>query len=100
MKFSTTTLPRSDASSSLPGLSSRDNVKFCGCGRRSAPVHDLPDQQREQPGDEGDGRELSCQLEPRRHQAGTMITGVPTATWLKSHSAEGMNMRMQPCEAE
>src|SRR6202008_165336 len=33
-------------------------------------------------------------------QAGTMKTGVPTCTWLKSHSADGMNMRMQPCGAE
>ena len=39
-------------------------------------------------------------LSATRHQAGTMNTGVPTVTWSNSHSADGMNMRMQPCEAE
>ena len=29
-----------------------------------------------------------------------MNTGVPTFTWLKSHSAEGIAIRIQPCEAE
>jgi hypothetical protein len=29
-----------------------------------------------------------------------MNTGVPTFTWLNSHSASEMRMRMQPCEAE
>src|SRR5436190_12946947 len=35
-----------------------------------------------------------------RPQAETMKTGVPTCTWLKSHSASEMSMRMQPCDAE
>ncbi len=30
----------------------------------------------------------------------TMKTGVPTSTWLKSHSACGISMRMQPWDAE
>ena len=29
-----------------------------------------------------------------------MKTGVPISTWLKSHSASGIRIRMQPCEAE
>jgi len=29
-----------------------------------------------------------------------MKTGVPTSTWLKSHSACGTSIRMQPCESE
>jgi hypothetical protein len=29
-----------------------------------------------------------------------MKTGVPMWTWLKSHSASGMCIRMQPCEAD
>ena len=29
-----------------------------------------------------------------------MKTGVPTSTCSKSHSASGIAMRMQPCEAE
>ena len=29
-----------------------------------------------------------------------MNTGVPTATWLNSHSASRMYIRMQPCESE
>ena len=35
-----------------------------------------------------------------KHYAATMKTVVPTVTWLKSHSASGMCIRMQPCEAE
>jgi len=69
-------------------------------GRLAAAVQLLPDQKPEQAGDQPDREQLQCLLGARRHQAGTMITGVPTWTWLKSHSAEGMNMRMQPCEAE
>jgi hypothetical protein len=37
---------------------------------------------------------------PDRPYAATMKTVVPTETWLKSHSASGIRMRMQPCEAE
>ena len=32
--------------------------------------------------------------------AGTMYTGVPISTCANSHSACGISMRMQPCEAE
>jgi hypothetical protein len=32
--------------------------------------------------------------------AGTMKTGVPISTWSNSHSAYGMYIRMQPCDAE
>ena len=37
--------------------------------------------------------------EPSRYLA-MMKTGVPTFTCWKSHSASGIRMRMQPCEAE
>src|SRR5205814_10224206 len=68
--------------------------------RLAAAARHLPDQQREQRRDERDRQHLATELEARGHQAGTKITGVPTLTWPKSHSADGMNMRMQPCDAE
>ena len=42
---------------------------------------------------------LRAELQPRGHPE-TMKTVVPMFTWLKSHSASLMCMRMQPCEAE
>src|SRR5207244_3460740 len=56
-------------------------------------VRDVPDEQAEQGEHDGDGGEL-CEA---AHQ--TMNTVVPMPTWLKSHSASGMCMRMQPCDA-
>jgi hypothetical protein len=32
--------------------------------------------------------------------AETITTGVPTETWPNSHSASGIRIRMQPCDAE
>ena len=110
-------LARSDASSSFPRPSRRVSVKFFGCGGRAAPVHDLPDQEPEERRRRGRPPAPARQLRravissevtrssgaPRTQSpdhAGTMITGVPTCTWSKSHSADGMNMRMQPCDAE
>src|SRR5581483_7027952 len=67
--------------------------------RRMRLMRQLPHEQREQPGDGGERDALRGELEGT-HQAATMYTGVPTFTWLKSHSACGMCMRMQPCERE
>ena len=33
-------------------------------------------------------------------QLSVITTGAPISTWWKSHSASGICMRMQPCEAE
>src|SRR4029453_6942365 len=59
-----------------------------------------PDQQREQAHDDGDCECLRSQPDGACHQAATMKTVVPISTWLKSHSACRMCMRMQPCETE
>ena len=105
-------MPRSDASESLPVPVEAREVEVRRGGRfpfassrgdALVLVHDLPDEQGEQPGDDRDRQRLQARLQPRRHdvtQAGTMKTGVPTSTWSNSHSASGMYMRMQPCEAE
>jgi hypothetical protein len=47
-------------------------------------------------------RARRCSDGPTRSEAYalTMKTGVPMRTWPKSHSASGIRMRMQPCEAE
>ena len=60
---------------------------------------DLPDQEGEQREDQPDREGLGTELDARGH-AETMKTVVPIRTWLKSHSASEMCMRMQPCEAE
>ena len=62
-------------------------------GAAAAAVRDVPDEQAEEGEHDGDGGEL-CEA---AHQ--TMNTVVPMPTWLKSHSASGMCMRMQPCDA-
>ena len=59
----------------------------------------LPHEQPEQPGDEGEGANLSDEPDPAGHAA-TMKTGVPTSTCVNSHSTWGISIRMQPCEAE
>ena len=80
----TTTLPRSDASESLPVRSRRDEVEV----RRGGPlalgelvgdalvlVGDLPDEQREQPATTRDGSACEAELQPRgahANYAGTM----------------------------
>ena len=62
--------------------------------------HDAPDEQREQPHDERNGQRLGTEPELASHQVGMMKTVVPMFTWLKSHSASGMCIRMHPCETE
>ena len=89
----------------MPGSPIRLRVKFgagfADCGLLAAALGELPDEQREQQGHEPDRQCLRAELQPCAHlTAETMKTGVPTVTWLKSHSASGMCMRMQPCEAE
>ena len=59
-----------------------------------------PDQQREKAEDESEREALRGEPGRTRHQAATMNTVVPTSTWLNSHSASGMCIRMQPCETE
>src|SRR5205807_4811334 len=66
--------------------------------RRLVTLHDLPDEQPEQRDDEPERCDLPGELE--RLHAATMNTVVPRSTVLKSHSASGMYIRMQPCEAE
>ena len=102
-------MPRSDASASLPCRVEPREVKCGAAGRfpfelRATPLpwcDDLPDEQAEQ---SGDGRDRTpCRPSFSRRgtsYAGTMKTGVPTSTWSNSHSACGMYIRMQPCEAE
>jgi len=52
--------------------------------------------------DEPDGQNLRAELQASGHRtyAETMKTVVPIVTWLNSHSASEMCIRMQPCEAE
>ena len=50
---------------------------------------------------DADGDALSGELGAACHgQRSTMKTGVPTLTCRNSHSASGIRIRMQPCEAE
>ncbi len=83
-KFSTTTLPRREASRSLPGASSRGRSNY-GCRRRPplvelaggalALVHHLPDQEAEETRDGRDRERLQADLQPWRpygNYAGTM----------------------------
>ena len=65
----------------------------------AVPERDLPDEEPEQRGDERDRDDLADRLRPPGHAA-TMKTGVPTSTWVNSHSTCGISIRMQPCEAE
>ena len=102
-KLSTTTLPRSDASESVPGRVDararerrrRDDLLRVDLLRdlAAASVREIPDEQPEQAEHDGDGGDLR----DAAHQ--TMKTVVPTSTWSKSHSASGTCIRMQPCEA-
>src|SRR5439155_7450011 len=59
----------------------------------AALVRDVPDQHAEQCQHDRDRYGLSSTPD---HQ--TMKTVVPTSTWLKSHSACGISIRMQPCD--
>src|SRR5262249_17513411 len=63
-------------------------------------VHHAPDEQGEQRDDECYGQRLGTEPELARHQVGMMKAVVPTFTWLKSHPASGMCIRMHPCETE
>ena len=65
-----------------------------------AVMGDTPDQQGEQAEHESQRQPLCCEPYRAGHQAATMNTVVPTSTWLNSHSASGMCMRMHPCETE
>src|SRR5919204_2982848 len=64
------------------------------------PVHDAPDQQREQRRHQRNGERLRKEPQAAGHQSGTIKTAVPMRTWTKSHSASGMRIRMHPCETE
>ena len=106
--MSTTDLPAQRGELQRPGrVDPRSSVKFgAGLADRAPPcrepLRELPDEQREQQDDEPDRQCLRAELQPccGHLTAATMKTGVPTVTWLKSHSASGMCIRMQPCEAE
>ena len=60
---------------------------------------ELPDEQREQPTTSRDRDDLPDRLRAAGHAA-TMNTGVPTSTWVNSHSTWGISILMQPWEAE
>ena len=49
---------------------------------------------------EPQSQDVPPRLRPHGIYASTMKTGVPMRTWPNSHSASGMRIRMQPCEAE
>ncbi len=74
----------------------------------SEPVNELPfgnHEQDDEPEDRAyyateDGHDRERKRKLRRAYASVMATGVPILTCWKSHSASGMCMRMQPCEAE
>ena len=64
-------------------------------------VQQRPGEEDEEERDEADGHALGHEPSTRRHRYLLMMkTGVPTSTCWKSHSASGMRMRMQPCDAE
>ena len=71
-----------------------------GGGAALGVAHDTPDEHCEQGEDDGDRQHLAGASQAQSHQAETMNTGVPTFTFLNSHSADGIAMRMQPWEAE
>src|SRR3954452_1827819 len=105
-KLSTTTLPRSDASCSVPGPSSRRSSKS---GARFPIPTFFPLPWTSFHTSSASSRATSptattCapsfSLAVTSAHAETTKTVVPTVTWLKSHSASEMCMRMQPCEAE
>ena len=83
-----------------PGRSPR-----AAAAARSPPssVDERPDEQGEEQRDEPDGDALGdepARAGPSTAHRETMKTGVPTFTCRKSHSASGIRIRMQPCEAE
>ena len=65
-----------------------------------AVVRHTPDEQGEEPENESESEALRCEPYRARHQAETMNTVVPTSTWLNSHSASEMCIRMQPWDTE
>ena len=68
-------------------------------GAATAPERQLPHEQDEEPGHRRQRDDLSDRLRSAGHAA-TMKTGVPMSTWVNSHSTCGINIRMQPWEAE
>ena len=109
-KLTITGFPLRSASDSLPpSASSRlsSNAGAAGCFplassiRRSAAraERELPDEQAEQQRDGTDREDLADGPRATGHAA-TMKTGVPTSTWVNSHSTCGISIRMQPWEAE
>ena len=64
-------------------------------------VQERPREKDEEERDEADGHALGHEPSAIRHgYLLTMKTGVPISTCWNSHSASGIRMRMQPCEAE
>ena len=62
-------------------------------------VGELPDEEAEQQRNGTDREDLADGPRATGHAA-TMKTGVPTSTWVNSHSTCGISIRMQPWEAE
>ncbi len=110
--FSTTALPRSDESVEVAVLVEpleREVRAPAGRSPRAAALlrsppssrDERPREQDEEERDEADGHALGDEPRARRHRYFEMMkTGVPISTWRKSHSASGIRIRMQPCEAE
>ena len=65
----------------------------------AAVVGELPPEQDEQQRNGTDREDLADGPRATGHAA-TMKTGVPTSTWVNSHSTCGISIRMQPWEAE
>ena len=107
-KLTTTALPRRSAIESGAGpVEALERERRCvgmlplgeRAGRSGVVLGDLPDEQPEQPDDERDRDDLPDDPGAAGHAA-TMKTGVPTSTWVNSHSTCGISILMQPCEAE
>ena len=109
-KLTITGFPLRSASESLPSLDvepaelerGRGRVLALGelvRGAAAVPERELPDEQAEQERDGTDRDDLADGPRAAGHAA-TMKTGVPTSTWVNSHSTCGISIRMQPCEAE
>ena len=109
--MTTTALPRSDGELELALLVEPFERELGGLRELSArgPLREVasllrderPHEQDEEQQHEPDRDALGDELRAVRHGYNeTMKTGVPTSTWLNSHSASEMRMRTHPCEAE
>ena len=109
-KLTITGFPLRSASDSLPSAGvepaelERRRGRMLALGeliRGSAAVaeRELPDEQAEQQRNGTDREDLADGPRATGHAA-TMKTGVPTSTWVNSHSTCGISIRMQPWEAE